>query len=475
MQLQNQLQRDWNGYFYNQPSGEVDSNHHLFHELNCSSVQMDGNSDPYCSIRMDNETPKAKSCSSRSFIMDARIRLDSLMSGRSSPVSCCATSGTMYNYDYSTDSWDIGLMEEQFALDLVELLDLEDDVQDEESWLYESPKKHVFVERSESAVSWCRHVLDKRSPEMEAACRQLMNRLDSRTSCHYYRRPAVFHQSRNTSVDSCIDKTSVNTTSSSNSFDFHDLSMSSDSTSYRLDDLTDVHIMARLQEASLRQDSPVLPRSPDSRLALPSYFNTTVINTGVDDTSPGNQTRPSSSPCWWSGRSSLNSSPCSSPTLKPRQSCQSPKLARLHQQVTQFKLLKLTQGQGPGRTGSPLKTSLRSLQAVRNSRSLDADDCSFTNQITPPPSGVSCVRTGSSSRPWSHSAAHMNSGRLLDSVRDISVRSAAVKRLQRSQSVSPCRIPNPSKGHFSAQGRVFASPERSTRLAWVRNTTYSQR
>lgn len=44
--------------------------------------------------------------------------------------------------------------------------------------LYESPKKQAFMEGSESALRWCRHVLDNPSPEMEAARRLLINRLD---------------------------------------------------------------------------------------------------------------------------------------------------------------------------------------------------------------------------------------------------------------------------------------------------------
>lgn len=47
-----------------------------------------------------------------------------------------------------------------------------------------SPKKHAFVVKTEPALTWCRHVLDNRSPEMEAACRQLMNRLNlSKQKC----------------------------------------------------------------------------------------------------------------------------------------------------------------------------------------------------------------------------------------------------------------------------------------------------
>lgn len=61
-------------------------------------------------------------------------------------------------------------------------------------------------------------------------------------------------------------------------------------------------------------------RSPESPGMFPSYPNATAENE--------------------------YSSHCQSPSSVTMQSCQSPKLARLHQQVTQFKLLKLAQNQG---------------------------------------------------------------------------------------------------------------------------------
>ncbi len=42
--------------------------------------------------------------------------------------------------------------------------------------LYESPKKQV--DRTESALGWCRRILDNPNPETVAACRSLINKLD---------------------------------------------------------------------------------------------------------------------------------------------------------------------------------------------------------------------------------------------------------------------------------------------------------
>ncbi|XP_044079643.1 SLAIN motif-containing protein-like [Siniperca chuatsi] len=411
MELQDQLKSDWRRYFCDQPPVEFDTsaNHHLLcSELKSSSVRLKGNSDPYCSIWTD-----AESCNNRSFAMDARIRLDSLKSGYNSPLPCCPMDGMLYNYNSQKDLWDSDeSQEEESALDLVELLDVEDDAQDEESWLYESPKKQEFVERSESALRWCRHVLDNPSPQTETACRSLTNKLDQSLRQDFVSTPAT---------------------------------------------------------ASPR-------RGHESPVTLPSYFDTTVEN--IDDTTPGNKTEVSSSSCWQPGLLSLSSSPCQSPTSVAKQGCQSPKLARLHQQVAQFKLLKLTQSQAtsPGRTRSPLRTSLRSLQAVRNSRSLEINDCQPAySHITYPPSGASLVKKGASCWSPSLSAASMNSNGSLHSVRDSSVRTTAMERLQRSQSVSPCRIPHPAKGYLSVNGRVFASPERLTTAGWARNVPSTQR
>lgn len=161
------------------------------------------------------------------------------------------------------------------------------------------------------------------------------------------------------------------------------------------------------------------------------------------------------------------------------------------------------------RTRSPLRTSLRSLQAVRNSRSFDTDDHQpADSHITDLPSGGqnnknknaqmlswSLTSSGSGfffvlflmtdafsmfsgasperlgSRLWSpsFSGVSMKPMARLHSLRD------PEKRLQRSQSASPCRIPHSAKGHLSISGRVFASPERGTTPAWAMGGHSNQR
>ncbi|XP_041864691.1 SLAIN motif-containing protein-like [Melanotaenia boesemani] len=470
-------------YFCSQPEVDFDTsvNHHLLSsELKSSCVQLAGDPEPCCHAWTDSLPARVKNCNGRSFAMDARIRLDSLKSGCNSPLPCCAmNNSTASNLNSEGDLWDSEeSRKEQSALDLVEILDIEDDMRDEETWLYEPLKKH-FVEK-EPAFRWCRHILDNPSPEMKAARRVLINKLDQNSRHHLYRHEMVSHHAPSFSLDSSVYKTSVDTSlDDSDSLDCDELNTSHDSitTSYRLQDITDVHIMARIQEASLRQDFVSVPATTSLRRypeMLSSCFNTTVENT--DKFAARNKTKAASSSCGQPGLSSLSSSCCQSPTSARKQGCQSPKLTRLHQQVTQFKLLKLVQNQGtsPSRTRSPLRTSLRSLQAVRNSRSLDHDDYQPVGQFSYPLSGVSPGRIrsdcGSSS-----SASSLNSSSFTHLIKESSVQMATIKKLQRSQSLSPCRIPHPAKGYLSVHGRIFASPERVTTAAWGRRGQSIQR
>ncbi|CAI5651798.1 unnamed protein product [Oreochromis niloticus] len=166
---------------------------------------------------------------------------------------------------------------DQTALDEVDVLDLDDecaDIEDEESWLYVSPKKQVADPGPDSPLKWCRQVLDHRSPETEMACRTLISRLDQTSRWrNMYSSPSEagsagsagsglispgYHKSTNKSLLTCGTSgvTSMPSALSSQSSIDSELSTSDDSISmgYKLQDLTDVQIMARLQEESLRQD-----------------------------------------------------------------------------------------------------------------------------------------------------------------------------------------------------------------------------
>ncbi|XP_064184354.1 SLAIN motif-containing protein-like isoform X2 [Anguilla rostrata] len=276
---------------------------------------------------------------------------------------------------------------DQSALDEVEVLDLEecDEAEDEDSWLYVSPKKQALAEqRPESPLKWCRKVLDHPSPETEVACRTLLSRLDqSYANAH----SALSSQS---SVDS-------------------ELSTSDDSISmgYKLQDLTDVQIMARLQEESLRQDYASSSASVSRRSSSASLqslrrgtysdqeFDTYSLEDEDDDccSLPQRLHRYSPSP--------LSSPRCQSPSALAeygRLSAQRARPPRRSLQGPGPELLKFAKSEEELRHSMPNlapRTSLRSLEAVRNSRSMEANLQSPGNRISRLPhstTGVSSSR-----------------------------------------------------------------------------------
>uniref|UniRef100_A0A3B4ET32 SLAIN motif-containing protein-like n=1 Tax=Pundamilia nyererei TaxID=303518 RepID=A0A3B4ET32_9CICH len=285
---------------------------------------------------------------------------------------------------------------DQTALDEVDVLDLDDecaDIEDEESWLYVSPKKQVADPGPDSPLKWCRQVLDHRSPETEMACRTLISRLDQSA----------------TSMPSAL--------SSQSSID-SELSTSDDSISmgYKLQDLTDVQIMARLQEESLRQDCASSSASASRRSSTASLqslrrggtysdqeFDTYSLEDEEDDFSmPQRRHRftpsPLGSPRCLSPSTSNHGQEYSSHLRAPRT-----KGPRRSLQGPSAELLKFAKSEEELRHSMPNlapRTSLRSLEAVRNSRSMEANLQSSGNRMSPlthsPSTGMVCSRLRSS-------------------------------------------------------------------------------
>lgn len=137
MEIQDHMKSDWRRYFCNRPPVDFDTTTKccfFCSDVRGSSVRQEGNSDPYCSRWPDTEPAMFKSCHSQSFAMDARIRLDHLKSGCKSPSPSSAVDGTLFNSSCEKETWGSESEEKESALDLVELLDVEDEEQDEESW-----------------------------------------------------------------------------------------------------------------------------------------------------------------------------------------------------------------------------------------------------------------------------------------------------------------------------------------------------
>ncbi|XP_013920059.1 PREDICTED: SLAIN motif-containing protein 1 isoform X1 [Thamnophis sirtalis] len=157
--------------------------------------------------------------------------------------------------------------------------------EEEETWLYAAPVKGIMQQKKLlTPLQWCRHVLDNPSPEMEAAKRSLCFRLEqasrwrslfsSSVSLAFPYSPVARFTPYSNSFNSpafpktfskailtpeqtdCISRSSPLSPQSSLDSELSTSEVEDDSISmgYKLQDLTDVQIMARLQEESLRQD-----------------------------------------------------------------------------------------------------------------------------------------------------------------------------------------------------------------------------
>ncbi|XP_030919296.1 SLAIN motif-containing protein-like [Geospiza fortis] len=242
-------------------------------------------------------------------------------------------------------------------LDEVKVLELENGPEEEDCWLYVSPRKSMD-EKTASPLKWCRQVLDNPSPEIEAACRTLINRLDQASRwknlyCSPLASPSAHNlnseagscsnalnspghlKSTNKALLTCGSSgyLSMHSALSSQSSVDSELSTSDDSISmgYKLQDLTDVQVMARLQEET--------PGSPPSPLSPPR----------CQSPSSGAEL----------GRAAA------SRLRAPRRAVQSPMQERLKYANSEEEL----------RHSMPnlARSSLRALEAVRSSRSLESD------------------------------------------------------------------------------------------------------
>uniref|UniRef100_A0A8D0GIS4 SLAIN motif-containing protein-like n=1 Tax=Sphenodon punctatus TaxID=8508 RepID=A0A8D0GIS4_SPHPU len=316
-------------------------------------------------------------------------------------------------YNQSDESQDLGNLLNNTALDEVEVLELGSYSDEEDSWLYVSPRKSTADLKMESPLEWCRQVLDHPSPETEVACRTLINRLDQASRwknlyCSPLASPSAHNL--NTETGSCSNALnspghlkstnkplltcgssgylSMHSALSSQSSVDSELSTSDDSISmgYKLQDLTDVQVMARLQEESLRQDCASSSASVSRRsssASLHSLRRGTYSDQEFDTYSLEDEDDYDCSLSSYRSTHRYSPSPLSSPR------CQSPSSGADYGRATTSRIrpprramqsnmqdrLKYSSNEDELRHSMPnlARTSLRSLESVRNSRSLESD------------------------------------------------------------------------------------------------------
>ncbi|XP_065149116.1 SLAIN motif-containing protein 1a isoform X1 [Paramisgurnus dabryanus] len=190
-----------------------------------------------------------------------------------SRLSCSyglGTSEERYPY-FHPQSVSDAAVDDATVLDEVEILDIDVvlscDGESDHNWLYVSPKAKLFSHLLLSPLQWCRHVLDNPKPEVELAKRSLCYKLDQDPSSLHHQQSGTarncssltersptflyhtashnnIHQPQPLSPQSSIDS----------ELSVSELEEDSISMSYKIQDMTDVEVMARLQEESLRQE-----------------------------------------------------------------------------------------------------------------------------------------------------------------------------------------------------------------------------
>ncbi|KAM9373891.1 SLAIN motif-containing protein-like [Phaethornis superciliosus] len=324
------------------------------------------------------------------------------------------SSDEIHEQNPSEEGGDVEGLPANADLDEVKVLELENcNEEEEDCWLYVSPRKAPTDQKTNSPLKWCRQVLDNPTPETEAACRTLINRLDQASRwknlyCSPLASPSAHNL--NTEPGSCSNALnspghlkstnkalltcgssgylSMHSALSSQSSVDSELSTSDDSISmgYKLQDLTDVQVMARLQEESLRQDcassSASLSRRSSSA-SLHSLRRGTYSDQEFDSYSLEDE---EDCDCSLSYRSAhrYSPSPLSSPRCQSPSSCtehgRAPPASRIRppRRAVQSPMqdrLKYASSEEEMRHSMPnlARPSLRALESVRSSRSLESD------------------------------------------------------------------------------------------------------
>ncbi|XP_059415552.1 SLAIN motif-containing protein 1-like isoform X1 [Carassius carassius] len=160
--------------------------------------------------------------------------------------------------------------DEEDELMLLELERVSPSGESEETWLYESPRSHLWSGAVLDALQWTRHILDQLRPELDAGRHSLGQRLESVSRWRSGFSSPALPRARVVGVSplctSSPSKPCAPLPSSTSceragrsvrrgvDGDVSEPDRDSVTLGHRLQDLTDVQVMARLQEESLRQD-----------------------------------------------------------------------------------------------------------------------------------------------------------------------------------------------------------------------------